>query len=230
MNVSVSPLSEHLSPRLPFSRALGLALLLEVLVIASFVLYGLYHRSSVTVGLRRKPMAVHLVTLPKPPPPKVTPKPVPPVPKPQVRPIPRPVIHHRPVPLPVPPKPIPPERVHQIGPPPPPLAPQPSPTVVAQAIDHYAVMLRTRIQAGLVVPKRIAALGISGRTIVAFKLTPAGQLLWARIAHSSGLGLIDRVSLAAVRSRTYPSFAKDMPHHAVIFHVSVGLNDHRNRF
>jgi len=230
MNTHISLLPRRTPLSSSFSRALVFAVLIEGLVVAGIVFFGLYHKPPVTVGLRRKPMAVHLVTLPEPPPPKSIPKPVPVTPKPLQRPIPQ-VIHHRPVPLPVPPKRIPRKLISQTTPPPlKSIPPPPSPAVVAQAIDRYAVMLRTRIQDGLVVPRRIAALGISGRTVVAFKLTPAGQLLWVRIARSSGLALIDRASLAAVRGRSYPPFAGDMPHHAVIFHVSVGLNDHRNRF
>ncbi|UEO00294.1 energy transducer TonB [Acidiferrobacter thiooxydans] len=226
-----SPMPEK---RFSFLRATLLAVVLEGLLCASLLAMG--HAKPKTVGLRRKPMAVHFVTLPKPPKPHVRPKPPPPHPvvrpKPQpVPPKPRPIVHHRPVPLPTPVKKVPPPRPKVVPrPPTPPPPPPPSPAVVAQAVDRYAVMLRTRIQQGLVVPPRVAALRLSGKAVVAFELTPAGRLLWVRIMRSSGIGAIDRAALAAVRDRSYPPFTKSMPRRPTVFRVRVGLNDGRHRF
>ena len=224
-----SPMPEK---RFSFLRATLLAVVLEGLLCASLLAMG--HAKPKTVGLRRKPMAVHFVTLPKPPKPHVRPKPPPPHPvvrpKPQpVPPKPRPIVHHRPVPLPTPVKKMPPPRPKAVPRPPPP-PPPPSPAVVAQAVDRYAVMLRTRIQQGLVVPPRVAALRLSGKAVVVFELTPAGRLLWVRIMRSSGIGAIDRAALAAVRDRRYPPFTKSMPRRPTVFRVRVGLNDGRHRF
>ena len=212
-----------------FGRAVVVAVLIEGLVVAAIAVLSLLHPTPVTTGLRRKSLSVRLVTLPRPQPPRVVPKVVPVPPKPVPRPIPRPVIHHKPVPLPVPVKRIVPKVVRPI-PPPRPVLPPPSKAMAAQAVDRYAVEVRSRIEAGLIVPRRIAALGISGRTVVAFKLMPSGRLLWARVARSSGIALIDRASLAAVKSRIYPAFTRSMPDHAMVFRVSVGLNNHRHRF
>ena len=226
-----SPMPEK---RFSFLRATLLAVVLEGLLCAGLLAMG--HAKPKTVGLRRKPMAVHFVTLPKPPKPHVRPKPPPPHPvvrpKPQpVPPKPRPIVHHRPVPLPTPVKKVPPPRPKVVPrPPTPPPPPPPSPAVVAQAVDRYAVMLRTRIQQGLVVPPRVAALRLSGKAVVAFELTPAGRLLWVRIMRSSGIGAIDRAALAAVRDRRYPPFTKSMPRRPTVFRVRVGLNDGRHRF
>lgn len=228
VNTRVSPLPVRGYSDSPFSRAVVLAVLTEGLIVAVIVVLGLMRPAPVTTGLRQKPLSVHLVTLPRPLPPQMIPKAVPARPKPLLRPIPRPVIHHRPVPLPVPVKRMAPKVVRPV--PPRPVLPPPSKAVAAQAVNRYAVEVRSRIEAGLIVPRRIAALGISGRTIVAFKLMPSGRLLWARVARSSGITLIDRASLAAVKSRIYPAFTRMMPDHAVVFRVSVGLNDHRNRF
>ena len=223
--LSVAPPSPE--GRSSFGRALLFAIALEGLVVAGLAVFT--HPRPVTVGLRRKPMAVHFVTLPKPPPPRpvVLPRPRP-VPRPRPRPQPRPVVHHRPVPLPVPVKAAPPKPRPPVPAPPPP--PPPSPSVVAQAVDRYAVMLRTRIQRGLVVPRRVAALRLSGKAVVAFELTPGGRLLWARILRSSGIGLIDRAALTAVRDRRYPPFTKSMPRDPTVFRVRVGLNDRHHRF
>ena len=229
-----SPMPEK---RFSFLRATVLAVVLEGLLFAGLLVA---HPKPKTVGLRRKPMAVHFVTLPKPPAPHVRPKPPPPhpvvrprpVPKPQpVPPKPRPIVHHRPVPLPTPVKKVPPPRPKAVPrPPAPPPPPPPSPDVVAQAVDRYAVMLRTRIQQGLVVPARVAALRLSGKAVVAFELTPTGRLLWARIMRSSGIGAINLAALAAVRDRSYPAFTKSMPHRPTVFRVRVGLNDGRDRY
>ncbi|WP_298136681.1 TonB family protein [Acidiferrobacter sp.] len=226
MSASRLPIAPVLpEKRFPFLRATLWAVVLEGLLFAVLMVWA--HSQAKTVGLRRKPMAVHFVTLPKPPKPHPVVRPRP-IPKP-LPPKPRPIVHRRPVPLPTPvkkqPKPEPKAIVRPTPPPPPPSA-----AVVAQAVDRYAVMLRTRIQQGLVVPRRVAALRLSGMAVVAFELTPAGHLLWVRILHSSGIGAIDRAALAAVRDRSYPPFTKNMPHHATVFRVRVGLNDRRHRF
>lgn len=238
MNASLlSPARPDRPARSPFLRASLVAIALEGLLLGAWLIVMPAHAPK-TVGLRRKPMAVHFVTLPapphvvpKPPPPRVQPKPRPPrVHHPKPRPAPRPerrppIVHRRPVPLPAPVKapPPPPKPVSRAPAPPPP--PPPSPATVAQAVDRYAVMLRTRIQRGLVVPRRVTALGLSGKALVAFELTPGGRLLWARIVRSSGISLVNRAALAAVRSRHYPPFTKNMPHHPTVFRVRVGLND-----
>ncbi len=211
----------------PFLRAALAAIILEGLVLAAWLIVMPAHAPK-TLGLHRRPMAVHFVTLPappravsKPPRPVVHPKPHP-APRPKRRP---PIVHRRPVPLPAPVKtlPPPPRPVSRAPTPPPP--PPPSPATAAQAVDRYAVMLRTRIQSGLVVPRRVTALGLSGKALVAFELTPEGRLIWVRIVRSSGIGLVNRAALAAVRSRHYPPFTKSMPHHPTVFRVRVGLND-----
>ena len=228
MSASLLPVASPVpEKRFSFLRAMLLALALEGLVFVSLVAW--VNSEPKTVGLRRKPMAVHFVTLPKPPRPHPIVRPRP-LPKPQpVPPKPRPIVHHRPVPLPTPVKKVPPPRPKAVPRPPAP-PPPPSRAVVAQAVDRYAVMLRTRIQQGLVVPPRVAALHLSGKAVVVFELTPAGRLLWVRIMRSSGIGAIDRAALAAVRDRSYPPFTKSMPRRATVFRVRVGLNDRRHRF
>ncbi|MHB1512799.1 MAG: energy transducer TonB family protein [Acidiferrobacter sp.] len=234
MNASLlSPARADAPARSSFGRAALAAIALEGLLLGAWLIVLPAHPPK-TLGLHRKPMAVHFVTLPapprvvpKPPPPQVVPKPRPvvhqrphPMPKPKPRP---PVVHRRPVPLAVPVKkqPPPPKPVRRVPTP----VPPPAPAVAAQAVDRYAVMLRTRIQRGLVVPPRVTALGLSGKALVAFELTPSGRLLWVRIVRSSGIGLVNRAARAAVRSRRYPPFTKNMPHHATVFRVRVGLND-----
>jgi len=223
--------------RLSFARALIIAVFFEALVLAFVLFAGFFQRPQATRGLRAKPMAVHFVTLPTPPVPRpVTPpaRPIPrprpqthPVLRPRPRPVLRPVVRKRSVTQPLPEKPVPP--VTRPSPPPRPVA-APSPAVVAELVDRYAVALRTRIQAGLLVPARVAALGLSGQTLVAFKLTPSGRLLWARVLRTSGIGLIDRASLAAVRARHFPAFSAHMPHHALVFQIRVGLNARRHQY
>ncbi len=223
----LSPTRPDSPARSPFLRASLAAIALEGLLLAAWLIVMPTHAPK-TVGLHRKPMAVHFVTLPAPP--RVVPKPPPPRAHPKPRPAPRPerrppVVHRRPVPLPAPvkaPPPAPPPKPVSRAPAPP---PPPSPATVAQAVDRYAVMLRTRIQSGLVVPRRVTALGLSGKALVAFELTPGGRLLWARIVRSSGINLVNRAALAAVRSRHYPPFTKNMPHQRTVFRVRVGLND-----
>lgn len=160
----------------------------------------------------------------------------PPRPKPLVQPRPKPLVKphphvvHHPVPVPRPlPKKRPivkPKPQPQPKPVPPPTA---SPAQAATAVDRYAVMIRTRIQAGLRVPGEVRALGLSGEAVIAFALTPGGRLLWARVKRTSGFGPIDRACLAAVRARLYPPFTRHMPHHPLRFDVTVSMRD-RSRY
>lgn len=199
-----------------FGRALTIALIVEALSLVGWFTYA-YFAPPVHVGLKRSPMVVHMVTLPRP---LVKPKPI-------VKHIPRPVRHvvHHPVPLPRPAPPKPVIRPRPVPPKPQPVVqPRPVPVALAaQAVDQYAVMLRTRIQTGLHVPGEVRALGLSGAAVITFKLTPSGQLLWARVGHSSGMGPIDRACLAAVRARVYPPFTRHMPKHPMVFNVTVSM-------
>lgn len=222
--------------RLPFSGALVVAVLIEALALAAALTLGLEHHSEMAAAVRRKPMAVHFVALPRPPaPPKVQPRVIPkprPIQKPVPKPVPRPIIHHRPVPLPKPVKPIAPKVIRPAPPalPPVPVPTPSSPTVVAHAVARYANLLRLRIQRRLVVPARVTALGLSGKAVIAFKLNPSGRLVWARIWRSSGVRMIDQASLAAVKSHHFSPFSHKMPHHPLVFHIRVGLDGHGNRF
>ncbi len=204
-------------PRSHFGRALGIALLLEILAVGVWLLHG-YFMPQPAPGLRRAPIQIHMVILAPHPKPIVRPRP-----KPVVKPRPHIVHHVVPIPRPVPKKPV--ARSKPLPKQPPPPMPVASPEQAATAVDRYAVMIRTRIQKGLRVPAAVRALGLSGRAVIAFKLTPRGRLLWARVARSSGFGPIDRACLAAVQERLYPPFTKHMPHHALRFDVTVSLHD-----
>lgn len=152
---------------------------------------------------------VHMVQLPKPKPPPPLPKPPPPVPVPVPKPIPHPIVHH------VAPKvthiPIPVKHViiHRHKPPPPlkkpppPPAPPPAPRFNFQS---YAAGLRAPIQRLVHVNRAIRMLKLQGTAYIEFTLTPAGQLVSARVYRSSGNPLIDKEALAAVRRMHFPHF------------------------
>ncbi|MHB8248662.1 MAG: energy transducer TonB [Acidithiobacillus sp.] len=186
---------------------------------------------------KKKVIAIHMV---QPIPPKPKPIPVPPPPKPVVQPKPKPVPVPKPIPIPkpvvhhTPPKPLlakaptPTAPVYTppvVTPPAPP--PAPSPALQQNAIDSYAAMLRTRVQADTRVPEAVRLMHTSGTAVIAFRLTPSGQLLSAHVARSSGVGPIDRAALKAVEDGTYPPFTKKMPKHDMTFDVRVHLSAHR---
>lgn len=158
---------------------------------------------------------------PKPIPPKpIPPKPMPPKPKPIVppKPIPKPVVRHT-----VTPKPRPVE--HQVHTPPPP-PPQPAPipeAVQANALELYAGAVHETVQAGLQVPETVKMMGLSGATEVALQIAPDGMLLNASVVKSSGISLIDRAALSAVRMAKYPAFTADMPNHEITVDITVKL-------
>jgi len=192
----------------------------------------------VTVQPKPKIMAIHMIKpappkpKPVPPPPKPVahPKPIPkPVPRPIPRPIPHPVIHH-----PLPPKPLlaktpaprAPVYTPPVTPPPPPTPAAPSPAARQAALDAYAAMIRARVQADTRVPESVRLMHLSGTATVTFRLTPSGQLLWAKITGSSGIGVINRAALKSVRDANYPPFTKKMPKQPTDFTVLVHLSAH----
>jgi len=220
-----------------FGRALLVGAVLEVLLVG-----GLIWASGNTPPPKpmvKKIIAIHMV---QPAPPK--PKPVPPPPKPVVHPKPvpkpiphpipqpKPVVHHAPAPkplmakTPLPTAPVVPPSPPVTTPPPPPPPPAPSMAAREAAVDQYAGMVRARVQADAHVPEAVRLMHLSGTAVITFRLTPSGQLLWAKIAQSSGVGSIDRAALKSVEAGTYPPFTKNMPKHASNFNVEVHLSSH----
>jgi protein TonB len=159
---------------------------------------------------------------PKPPPPKPLPPPPLPKPPPPRLPRPRPKPRHRPHavhyprPEPQPVRPSPPSA--------PPTPPGPTPAEVASIVMQYAAILNAHVQANLQVPGMIEMMHLSGRTVVAIRVAPGGQLLQISVARSSGIAAIDRAALDAVRSTALPPFPGGMPRHPVTFTLTVRLN------
>ena len=221
----------------PFIRSIIAAAIIEGIIIGGLLYAGSIIPPPRDVIQKKKVIAIHMVQaippkpkpIPVPPPPKpvVQPKPEPvPVPKPIH--IPKPVVHHTPpkpllakAPTPTAPVYTPPV----VTPPAPP--PAPSPALQQNAIDSYAALLRTRVQADTHVPEAVRLMHTGGTAVIAFRLTPSGQLLSARVAQSSGVGPIDRAALKAVENGTYPPFTKKMPKHDMTFDVRVHLSAHR---
>ncbi|MEY2333081.1 TonB family protein [Acidithiobacillus ferrianus] len=216
------------APRLPdtgrFGRALLVGAVLEILLIGVLV-YGI-PQHPIMVKPQPKVIAIHMV--------KPAPKPIA-KPKPKPTPKPKPVVHPKPIPLPRPiPKPAPKVLAAKIpvptapvipaplrpSPPPP---PSPSPAVRQAALDEYAAMVRARVQTNLHIPEELRLMHLSGVTVVAFELTPGGQLLWARVSTSSGMHAVDRAAVRTVKTTSYPPFTKKMPHHDTVFTVDVHI-------
>ena len=223
----------------PFIRSIIAAAIIEGIIIGGLLYAGSIIPPPKDVIPQKKVIAIHMV---QPIPPKPKPIPVPPPPKPVVQPKPKPVPVPKPIPIPkpvvhhTPPKPLlakaptPTAPVYTppvVTPPAPPPPPTPSPALQQNAIDSYAALLRTRVQADTHVPEAVRLMHTSGTAVVAFRLTPSGQLLSAHVAQSSGVGPIDRAALQAVESGTYPPFTKKMPKHDMTFDVRVHLSAHR---
>ena len=240
MNAATSLSSPVQSPKFRkdhFGRALIIGAIIEALMIGGLIYSHL--SQPVTVKPKPKIMAIHMIKpappkpKPVPPPPKpvVHPKPIPkPVPLPPLpRPIPRPVVHH-----PLPPKPLlaktsapqAPVYTPPVTPPAPPPPPAPSPAARQSAIDNYAAMLRTRVQANARVPDSVRMMHVGGTAVISFRLTPSGHLLSAQVAKSSGIGAINRAALKTVENTSFPPFIKKMPKHPMTFDVLVHLSAH----
>jgi periplasmic protein TonB len=86
--------------------------------------------------------------------------------------------------------------------PPPPPAPA-APPAPARASASFEGALRAAIQAALHYPQAARMAGMSGRTRVAFQYRD-GVVSDATVLVSSGIGMLDRAALAAVRDAHYP--------------------------
>jgi len=233
--------SEALKDNDHFGKAFLIGAVLEALLIGG-ILFG---NASKPIIVKPVPkiIAIHMI---HPAPPKPQPKPVPPPPKPVVhpkpvpKPLPMPVPKPIPVPVvqpPLPPKPLlaktaapqAPVYTPPATPTSPPIPVAPSPAARQAALDAYAAMIRARVQAETRVPESVRLMHLSGTATVTFRLTPSGQLLWAKITGSSGIGVINRAALKSVREANYPPFTKKMPKRSTDFTVLVHLSAHGAR-
>ncbi|MDX5935831.1 TonB family protein [Acidithiobacillus thiooxidans] len=223
-----------------FGKALLVGAVLEIALLA-----GLLWISSAPPPPKpvvKKIIAIHMVhpappkpkPIPVPPPPPkpvVQPKPVP-VPRPKPIPQPRPVVHHTPAPkplmakTPLPTAPVVPPAPPVTPPAPPPPPPAPSMAARQAALARYASLVRAQVQADAHVPEAVRLMHLSGTAFITFRLTPSGQLLWARITQSSGVAAINQAALKSVKEGNYPPFTKNMPKHATNFTVEVHLSSH----
>ncbi len=87
-------------------------------------------------------------------------------------------------------------------------------------------MVREQVQSQARVPESVRLMHLSGTAEISFELLPSGQLVWARLAQSSGVSAINRSALAAVREGSYPPFTKHMPKKPTTFLVEVHLSAH----
>jgi protein TonB len=210
---------QPLRGRFGLYRAAPLALLVEALLLGgAFAL--LSHKAPAP------PPPVTLLTLAAPPAPAPKPaEPAPPKPAPAAKPVAHPqprAAVHPPVPVhhTAPPRPAAPPPVPSAAPPLPetapgapvtdaPTAPAPqqpptAPAPAAGATDtSFDASLRAAIEAALRYPESARMAGMSGRARVAFTYRD-GSVSDVQLVVSSGIGLLDRAALAAVRDAAYP--------------------------
>ena len=198
-------------------RALGLALLLELLLMGlAAVVYtsGLLRPTPVT----RDQVTLQLSSLaPEPAPPE------PPLPrkieKPQAQR--QPVPRQEPLPVPTPPAvqdtaPSP-FAEKQVPPPPPPATAR---LTEAELLADYTAKLRDAVQAALIFPKAAESLGYTGRTRVEFRLFQ-GRQSGARVLLSSGINMFDRAALQAVQDANFPQPPEALRDQARLFQIWV---------
>lgn len=151
----------------------------------------------------------------KPPPPKlVQPVPAPPAPQPVDRPVPnvpKAAVEPAPETTPVP------SPVVEVPPPPP---PQPTVNLNAALEAEFAARLRAAIQSAVVYPAAARFMSLKGRARVEF-IYRDGAYRQARIAQSSGNGMIDQAALAAISGATFPAApdfmrGKDYPYQIMV--------------
>jgi periplasmic protein TonB len=198
--------------------AAGVALGVELVLLG--IGWALLGHKSVAPPPERPPTLLSLTSAPAPHPAPVaapappTPKPPPPVPQPRrAEPVHRAAHAAPPRPVTEPPRPTPapsaaplpapsPAAVPTDAVPPPAPAPAPAPAPTGPSPD-FASKVRAAIQAALHYPESARMAGISGRTRVAFQYRD-GAVSDETVVVSSGVALLDRAALAAVRDADYP--------------------------
>ncbi|WP_206951071.1 TonB family protein [Trinickia acidisoli] len=203
--------------RNPLYRSAALALAAEALMLAGMLVWLAHPRELPSPP----PMTIALA------PPVQAPEPVPPAPPAPPKPLPKPVAQPRRVPLVhqvrhlehvahVEPAAQPQAAQQPVAPP----APAPIPTAApteAAPVSHRApppsppsrpdasfdAELRAAIQAALHYPEAARMAGMDGRARVAFVYRD-GAVSDVRLVLSSGVGMLDRAALAAVRNAAYP--------------------------
>ena len=193
--------------------SLALALLIEATLLGALAWLGTHQAPPppppVEITLSQpKPV-------PKPLPKPVTPKPIPkPLPKPLPKPRPH-LTHPKPLPRPLPPPPqpralIPPPAPQAAATPAMPVAPPPKPAPapvqhpdLAATRLSFEGALREAIQAAVRFPEAARLMHVSGRVLVSFEFLD-GQVSQVRVAHSSGVDMLDSAAMAAVREAPYP--------------------------
>jgi periplasmic protein TonB len=234
-------------PRFGLDRAAPLALLVEALMLA-----GAFALLSKKAPPPPPPPTVTLLTLAAPAPAPKPPEPAPVKPataaKPVTPPPPRPVfhppvpVHHASPPRPATPPPPPQAAAPSPTPPtaapnapatdpappapPPPPAPAPAAPPTGAVDPSFDAALRTAIESALHYPESARMAGLSGRARVAFVYRD-GSVTDVRLVVSSGIGLLDRAALAAVRDAVFPKPTPELAGKSVSkqLWVTFDLND-----
>jgi protein TonB len=132
-----------------------------------------------------------------------------------------------PAPAPAPAAPLPSAAPTEAPPPAPPPAAPAAPAVPAGPTPTFEGALRAAIQAALRYPEAARMAGMSGRTRVAFHYRD-GVVSDVSVVISSGMGMLDRAALAAVRDancpKPEPAFAGKTLSEQLW--VNFNLNDH----
>ncbi|MCF3947512.1 energy transducer TonB [Acidiphilium iwatense] len=208
-----------------FGRALGVALVLEIIAVIGFVHFT--NQAGPVANHRPRIMKIQMIAPPpKPKPLPKPPKPIPPPPLPlappkPLPPPPKPIPKPRPIPHPV--KPIPHIAVPKPQPPPPPPQPVVSAAQQENATERYAALVHQSVQNDLRVPQLVEMMHLRGITTVAIDIAPSGALLGVSVIRSSGAPPIDKAALASVRATRFPPFSPKMPHHPITFTLQVKL-------
>ncbi len=205
-----------------FWRSTGVAIFLEMLLLAG--LFGWILIGHLAPAQTQQAVtAVTLVAPPKPPRPIVR-QPEPPMPLSQAAPVP---ILPRIAPLPPIAGGLPvPRALFLPQPPPDPVQPRSAGRV--NPLSLYSAILREQVRAALVVPAIARQMGLSGKTLVIFRLEPDGRMIWARIARSSGSDILDQAALDALHQADFPPFVPRMNHVDTTFELWVHLNVSRS--
>ena len=197
-------------------QALGLAIVIEAVLLA--IAAALIAWAATMKPAQSEPIPIVLASVeqapqPKPEPPKSKPKletPPPPVVAPQAPPPPVPVEP----PVTPPAVPVPTAFTQPVPPPPAPSVDKAKPSA------EYAAKVRAAVQAAHYYPPAAIALGYSGRVRVEFHLRDKvpGE---PHLLVASGLGIIDRAALQAVKSAQYPEPPAELAGADLVYQVWV---------
>ncbi len=85
-------------------------------------------------------------------------------------------------------------------------------------------MLRGIVLSHLEVPDEITESGLTSTSVLRFTVAPDGTITYAGISSPSGINVVNKAAMAALRASHFPAFIAGMPDHKLDFTLPVRVS------